>query len=120
VDGFVIGGHSSLLERLGQRRVSVTCSCNICKIVSRRSFVRMELDIPSELAPYSSARVPSAIISPAFAPMMWMPNILSVLASAKNLTKPSESRLVLALELAEKGKFPALYLIPAALSSCSF
>ena len=29
VNSLVIGGHSSLLERLSKRRVSVTCSCNI-------------------------------------------------------------------------------------------
>jgi hypothetical protein len=105
VDGLVIGGHGSLLEGLGERRVSVACSRNIWTVVSKYPMDGLKVDIPSELAPYSSARVPSAIISPALAPMMWIPNILSVSASARNFTTPSVSRLVFALELAEKGKF---------------
>jgi hypothetical protein len=29
VDGLVVGGHGSLLERLSKSRVGVTCACNI-------------------------------------------------------------------------------------------
>jgi hypothetical protein len=112
--------HGSLLEGLGKCGMSVTCSCNICIKVSGCCLEYHRINLPSELAPYSSARVPSAIISPAFEPMMWMPNILSVVASESIFTKPSLSRVVFALELAEKGNCPVLYLTPAALSSCSF
>jgi len=34
VNSFVVGGHGSLLERLGQSGVGVTCSRNIYELVS--------------------------------------------------------------------------------------
>lgn len=74
----------------------------------------------SHEAPYSMAKPASAIISPALGPMMWTPRTLWVSASAMNLTKPSVSMFVLALELATNGNLPVLYLMPAAFSSSSF
>jgi hypothetical protein len=101
----------------------------------------------SELAPYSSARTPSAIISPAFgptnashthtasqlalvpatpnrethkySPIICTPRMRSVSSSTKNLTWPSVSRFVLAREFARNGKRPTLYRTPCSFKSFS-
>ena len=64
------------------------------------------LAMSSEEAPYSIPITHSWINSPALGPMMWAPRILSVSASATNLTKPSASSTVLALLLAANGNLP--------------
>lgn len=48
--------------------------------------------------------------------MMWAPRILSVLASEMNLTRPSASSTVRALEFATKANLPTLYSPPSALT----
>lgn len=50
----------------------------------------------SDAAPYSMPSTPSAIISPAFGPMMCTPGILSVVLSARTFTNPSELPVALA------------------------
>lgn len=45
----------------------------------------------SEEAPYSMPSTPSAIISPALGPMMWMPRMRSVALSVRIFTMPSAS-----------------------------
>eukprot|EP00835_Amoeboradix_gromovi_P001167 NODE_47_length_27404_cov_0.284270.p12 type:complete len:121 gc:universal NODE_47_length_27404_cov_0.284270:27295-26933(-) len=77
------------------------------------------LAISSLLAPYSTAITPSAIISPAFAPMICAPNSLSLFASVSTLTNPSVSSTVLALEFAINGNCPFLYSIFFSFSSFS-
>lgn len=133
VDGLGVGGHGGLLEGFGEGRVGVACAGNV--------FARGAVSVEMTLAPscakgwgkratYSTAKVASAIISPALGPRMWTPRMRSVSASERNLTfieislcyspaiedlmfcegkhtKPSVSKLVLARLLAEKGKVPS-------------
>ena len=67
------------------------------------------LAISSAEAPYSIPNANSAIISPALGPNMWTPTILWDFLSVKTFTKPSESSLHLALELAPNGNEPLPY-----------
>ena len=57
------------------------------------------LAISSELAPNSIAIAISAISSPAWGPIKWTPNTLSVVESAKIFTNPSVSLLTFARQL---------------------
>ena len=67
----------------------------------------------------SIATTASAINSEAIGPMMCTPRISSVFASAKNFTIPDVSPKARARPFAIKGKVPALYAMPSALSCCS-
>src|SRR5688572_10345683 len=97
VDGLVVGGHGSLLESLRQSGVGVAGTCNVLTrnlviglgyMVSKRLTGEACCSKLDEIkaqkrhfyldALYSMARTPSAIISPAFGPMMWIPRIRSV------------------------------------------
>ena len=66
------------------------------------------LPMSSAEAPYSKAKTPSAIISPALECMMWMPRTLSVYAQLKIFTRPSVSMFVRAREFALNGNTPFL------------
>lgn len=95
VNGLGVRGHRGFLERLTERGMRVARARDVLRgstILHRQNTLHAQAwCLHCTHAGHASPKRTSAISSPALGPMMWIPRILSVVASAKNFTRPPES-----------------------------